>query len=102
MGPQAGTRLCQEAHVGVVTAGQAGVRTADGREFLLRAGDAYVIPGGRDSWVVGDRHTSPFTSPAPPTMPSRADPRVAELGDSEHANRRAAGQPQPGRGNRRP
>jgi Cupin len=55
IGPQAGTRLCQEAHVGVVTAGQAGVRMADGREFLLRAGDAFVIPGGHDSWVVGDQ-----------------------------------------------
>ena len=52
--PLAGTALCQEAHVGVVTAGQAAVRMADGREYVLHAGDAFAIPGGHDSWVLGD------------------------------------------------
>lgn len=35
--------------------GQAAVRMANGREFTLRAGDAFVIPGGHDSWVVGEQ-----------------------------------------------
>lgn len=53
VGPLAGTSLCQDSHVGVVISGQAAVRMADGREFMLYAGDAFVIPGGHDSWVVG-------------------------------------------------
>lgn len=54
LGPLAGTSLCQDSHVGVVIAGRAAVRMADGLEFMLRAGDAFVIPGGHDSWVVGE------------------------------------------------
>jgi hypothetical protein len=30
------------------------VRMADGHEFALRAGDAFIIPGGHDSWVIGN------------------------------------------------
>jgi uncharacterized protein YjlB len=52
--PLAGTALCEAGHVGVVTAGQAAVQMADGREFVLSTGDAFVIPGGHDSWVVGE------------------------------------------------
>jgi hypothetical protein len=26
----------------------------DGRVFELRAGDIFCVPGGHDSWVVGD------------------------------------------------
>jgi hypothetical protein len=54
VGPLAGTTLCQESHVGVVIAGQAAVRMSDGRQFILQPGDAFAIPGGHDSWVVGD------------------------------------------------
>lgn len=54
VGPLTGTSLCQDSHVGVVIAGQAAVQMADGHEFMLRAGDAFVIPGGHDSWVVGE------------------------------------------------
>ncbi len=54
LGPLAGTGLCQDSHVGVVIAGRAAVRMADGLEFMLRLGDAFVIPGGHDSWVVGE------------------------------------------------
>jgi uncharacterized protein YjlB len=53
VGPQAGTGLCQASHVGVVLAGNAAVRMADGHEFALRAGDVFIIPGGHDSWVIG-------------------------------------------------
>jgi quercetin dioxygenase-like cupin family protein len=27
---------------------------ADGEEFILSAGDAFAIPAGHDSWVLGD------------------------------------------------
>jgi uncharacterized protein YjlB len=54
IGPLAGTDLCQASHVGVVLAGKAAVRMADGHEFALRAGDVFIIPGGHDSWVIGD------------------------------------------------
>jgi hypothetical protein len=54
VGPSVGTALCEVGHVGVVIEGQAGVRMADGREFVIRAGDAFVIEAGHDSWVVGD------------------------------------------------
>jgi hypothetical protein len=53
-GPLAGVGLCPDSHVGVVITGTAAVRMADGREFMLHAGDAFVIPGGHDSWVVGE------------------------------------------------
>ena len=54
VGPLAGVGLCPDSHVGVVITGTAAVRMADGREFMLHAGDAFVIPGGHDSWVVGE------------------------------------------------
>jgi quercetin dioxygenase-like cupin family protein len=53
VGPIAGTKLCEVEHVGVVISGRAGVRMADGREFVLGPGDVFAIPGGHDSWVVG-------------------------------------------------
>jgi hypothetical protein len=55
LGPLEGTSLCQHSHIGVVITGQAAVRMADGREFTLRAGDAFVVPAGHDSWVVGEQ-----------------------------------------------
>jgi hypothetical protein len=59
VGPLVGTDLCEVDHVGVVITGRAAVRMADGREFALRAGDVFVIPGGHDSWVIGgDRYVS--------------------------------------------
>jgi hypothetical protein len=54
VGPAVGTNLCQASHVGVVLAGQAAVRMADGHEVVLRVGDVFVISGRHDSWVVGD------------------------------------------------
>jgi len=54
VGPSAGTALCELDHVGVVVAGRAAVRMADGAEFILSAGDTFAIPGGHDSWVLGD------------------------------------------------
>jgi quercetin dioxygenase-like cupin family protein len=52
--PNAGTDLCQVHHVGYVVAGRAGLRTADGTERELSAGDAFDLPPGHDLWVIGD------------------------------------------------
>jgi hypothetical protein len=54
VGSSAGAALCEVDHVGVVVAGRAAVRMADGEEFILSAGDAFAIPAGHDSWVLGD------------------------------------------------
>ncbi len=54
VGPAAGTALCELDHVGVVLAGRAVVRMVNGKEFVLSAGDVFAIPGGHDSWVLGD------------------------------------------------
>src|SRR4029450_11987071 len=54
VGGAVGTALCQLAHVGVVVPGRAAVRMADGEEFIISAGDAFAIPAGHDSWVLGD------------------------------------------------
>jgi SAM-dependent methyltransferase/quercetin dioxygenase-like cupin family protein len=54
VGPVAGTDLCEVSHIGVVLSGSAAVRMADGREFVISAGDFFAIPAGHDSWVLGD------------------------------------------------
>jgi uncharacterized protein (TIGR00369 family) len=54
VGPSAGTELCHLSHVGLVLAGSGALRMADGREFTLAAGDFFAVPGGHDSWVVGE------------------------------------------------
>ena len=52
--PVAGTDLCEVEHVGFVVSGSAGVLMADGTEAVMREGDFFAIPGGHDSWVIGD------------------------------------------------
>jgi hypothetical protein len=52
--PTAGTPLCEVEHVGLVIAGAAGVKMADGTELVMRAGDFFAIPPHHDSWVIGD------------------------------------------------
>jgi hypothetical protein len=54
VGAATGASLCDVEHVGVVVSGRAGVRMADGTEFVMEPGDLFAIPGGHDSWVVGD------------------------------------------------
>jgi hypothetical protein len=49
-----GEDLCPVEHLGVVLSGRAAVLMADGREVTIGAGDVFAIPGGHDSWVVGD------------------------------------------------
>ncbi len=48
-----GPEMCQATHIGYTIAGREHVRLADGTEFDLRAGEAYVVPPGHDAWVVG-------------------------------------------------
>lgn len=54
VGAATGATLCDVAHVGMVVSGRAAVRMADGEEFVMEPGDLFAIPGGHDSWVVGD------------------------------------------------
>jgi hypothetical protein len=44
---------CQVSHVGLVLQGRAMVRMDDGGELKLEPGDAFAIPPGHDSWVLG-------------------------------------------------
>jgi hypothetical protein len=59
-----GTDSCQTHHVGYAMSGHLGVRTDDGSEMEIRAGDAYNIPPGHDGWVIGDEafHSVEFRS----------------------------------------
>jgi hypothetical protein len=52
--PIAGTDSCQAHHTGMIISGRMVVRMDSGEEREYRAGDAYVMPGGHDAWVVGD------------------------------------------------
>jgi quercetin dioxygenase-like cupin family protein len=54
VGAATGATLCDVEHIGMVVSGRAAVRMADGEEFVLEPGDLFAIPGGHDSWVVGD------------------------------------------------
>jgi class 3 adenylate cyclase len=77
--PVVGTDSCQNRHVGYVISGQLHVVMADGTELDIVPGDAYEIPPGHDSWVVGDSawDTVEFTSARNFAMPAdAADERV--------------------------
>jgi hypothetical protein len=52
--PIVGTDTCQLSHVGYAVTGQIVIRLADGREEMIRPGEAYTIPPGHDAWVEGD------------------------------------------------
>lgn len=52
--PVVGTESCQLPHAGVVLSGRFHIRTDDGRDLELSAGDAHVVGPGHDAWVVGD------------------------------------------------
>ena len=54
VGAPVGLELCDVEHVGMVVSGRAVVKMADGREFEMGPDDVFAIPGGHDSWVVGD------------------------------------------------
>ena len=54
VGAQTGAKYCQVEHVGLVISGRATAAMQDGRVIEMRAGDAFYIAPGHDSWVVGD------------------------------------------------
>jgi uncharacterized cupin superfamily protein len=43
-----------EEHIGYVVSGRMAVRARDGAQVELGPGDAFVVPGGADAWVLGD------------------------------------------------
>jgi len=52
--PVVKTDSCQLSHVGYAIAGKLIVRTNDGTQKTISAGDAYTIPPGHDAWVDGN------------------------------------------------
>lgn len=54
VGPLTGETSCRVEHVGLVLSGRCGVKMDDGREVVLKPGDLFMVPGGHDSWVIGD------------------------------------------------
>ena len=53
--PIAGTGSCMTHHKGVCVSGQMTVRSDDGSEVDIGAGDVFVIEPGHDAWTVGDQ-----------------------------------------------
>ena len=54
VGAALGQASCPVEHVGIVVSGRAAVKMDGGAEFVMEPGDVFAIPGGHDSWVVGD------------------------------------------------
>ena len=54
VGKAIGADLCEVEHVGLVLSGSATAAMRDGQVTVMTAGDAFYIPPGHDSWVVGD------------------------------------------------
>ncbi|MBV9593330.1 MAG: cupin domain-containing protein [Actinobacteria bacterium] len=52
--PIAGTDMCMTRHTGVCVSGSMVVRSQDGTEVTLEAGDVFVLEPGHDAWTVGD------------------------------------------------
>jgi len=51
--PMTGTDLCEAPHFQYVLSGRIAVRTVDGAEFEVAAGDVNWLEPGHDAWVVG-------------------------------------------------
>ena len=54
VGPLTGAASCKVEHAGLVMSRRASVRMDDGHEFVMEPGDLFTVPGGHDSWVIGD------------------------------------------------
>ena len=52
--PIAGTESCMTRHTGVCLSGQMTVRSDDGSEVTVGAGDVFILEPGHDAWTVGD------------------------------------------------
>lgn len=105
--PVVGTPSCQHHHQGVVLSGQMEIETDAGARRQIGAGEAYEVPPGHDSWVVGDEPmvTIEFSGVRGWAKPTEAGERVvatllvtdivgstavaAELGDAAWTERLA-------------
>ena len=76
--PVVGTPSCQHHHQGVVLSGQMEIETDAGARRRIDAGEAYEVPPGHDSWVVGDEPmvTIEFTGVRGWAKPTEAGERV--------------------------
>jgi len=54
VGPLVGKNCCEVEHVGFVLSGRAAAAMNDGRVVELKAGEAFYIAPGHDSWVLGE------------------------------------------------
>ncbi len=52
--PIVGTEWCEVRHVGFQVSGQWVCASRDGTEIVIGPGDAFDVPAGHDSWVLGD------------------------------------------------
>jgi hypothetical protein len=52
--PIARTESCMVRHTGICVSGKMTVRTDDGVEATVSAGDVFVLEPGHDAWTVGD------------------------------------------------
>jgi hypothetical protein len=52
----AGTESCEAPHTGYCISGSMTIRMNDGKEFQIKAGDAFQIPPGHDAWVTGNEN----------------------------------------------
>jgi hypothetical protein len=52
--PIAGTDSCMTRHTGICLSGSMTVRSNDGTEVTVEAGDVFVLEPGHDAWTVGD------------------------------------------------
>ena len=58
--PIAGTVSCMTRHSGVCVSEQMTVRSDDGTEVTLGAGDVFLLKPGHDAWTVGDENCVMF------------------------------------------
>jgi len=54
VGKALGKKSCDVEHVGLVISGRAAVAMDDGGIIEIKAGDAFYIAPGHDSWVIGE------------------------------------------------
>ncbi|MGB8020353.1 MAG: cupin domain-containing protein [Candidatus Nanopelagicales bacterium] len=52
--PIAGTGSCMARHTGFCLSGSMTIRSDDGTEVTIEAGDVMLIEPGHDAWTVGD------------------------------------------------
>lgn len=52
--PIAGTDSCMTRHTGICLSGRMTVRSDDGTEATVEAGDVFVLEPRHDAWTVGD------------------------------------------------